>query len=319
MVSAVSMRHVAVEDGDVAVEAVEEGPGLHHRVPGAQLLVLEGELDAVVGVLHGVDHLVATHPDHQDDVVDLRGHGRLDAVDHHGLAVHRMEDLGQVGAHPPALAGGQDHGLGGPGAHCALAPAAAAKLATAASRSLEGVEHPVEAGHGEHHLHPRLEPAQPDVARPDADPLEQLDQGGQPGAVDDLDVGQVDDEVVAPRGQQAGRSDSVSRSAWAASRSPLTTTTATPSSFSVVTSTWPQHTRRRPGRLAGAVRPSIEVVGVERPPTCWTRGTPAGGRGSTPIRLAGDARRDLRGRVPCRATPPVRSDPSCGRRGVDRA
>ena len=106
---------IAAEDERIGVRRVglEVALGHHHGVACAQLLLLERELDLAdeIRLLREVvAHQLGAVADHQHRLGHTCGERRVDHPVHHGAAEDRVHDLGQVGLHARALAGGKDDG-----------------------------------------------------------------------------------------------------------------------------------------------------------------------------------------------------------------
>lgn len=93
-------RYIAVEDqygigGD-------ERHGLRSGVPGAELFVLQYEIQVVRG--QAFAHRIGTVADHHVDTLWLQLTGTVDNVAQHGVAGYRVQHLGQGRTHASALA-----------------------------------------------------------------------------------------------------------------------------------------------------------------------------------------------------------------------
>ena len=96
--------HVAVEDQHRV--GFDERHGLGGSVAGAQLLVLQYEIQVIRG--QAFTHHIGTVAD--DDVDALRGQlpGAVDNMAKHGVAGHRVQHFGQGRPHAGALASGEN-------------------------------------------------------------------------------------------------------------------------------------------------------------------------------------------------------------------
>lgn len=97
-------RHIAVEHQHPL--GLDERQGLGQGVAGAELLLLQDEIQ--VGSGQALAHRIGAVADHHVDALRIQRAGGVDDVAEHGLAGHRMQDLGQRRAHARALAGGEN-------------------------------------------------------------------------------------------------------------------------------------------------------------------------------------------------------------------
>ncbi|MNQ92247.1 hypothetical protein D3C85_1076660 [compost metagenome] len=104
-------RHVAIEDQHTLGSELRQRLG--DGVAGAQLFGLQDEAEIVRG--QPLAHRLGAMAD--DHVYALGGElaGSVDDVAEHGLAGHRVQDLGQRRTHAGALAGGEDDDIEGHG------------------------------------------------------------------------------------------------------------------------------------------------------------------------------------------------------------
>ena len=77
-------------------------------MPGAQLLLLEHELDVAVTLLQFLANRVGLVPDDDDVSVDPRFFERVEHKMDHRAADDGAQNLGQIAFHAGALAGGED-------------------------------------------------------------------------------------------------------------------------------------------------------------------------------------------------------------------
>ncbi|MCY1181137.1 hypothetical protein D9M73_216260 [compost metagenome] len=82
-------------------------------MPGTQLLILQDKIQ-VIGS-QALAHGLGAMADHHVNALGLEFAGSVDDVAKHGLAGHRMQDLGQGRTHARALAGGEDDDIEGHG------------------------------------------------------------------------------------------------------------------------------------------------------------------------------------------------------------
>ncbi len=101
-------RRVAVKHDHAPLEAFERGQGLHHRMAGPVLLLLDHHLDAFVEGLRGAGHRLG--PVARDDHRPLRPDrgARHHRMDEKRRARDPVQHLGQVRIHPGALSRGKN-------------------------------------------------------------------------------------------------------------------------------------------------------------------------------------------------------------------
>ena len=104
-------RPVAAEDERVGVRGalLEIRLRHHHRVAGAELLLLERELD-VLDAGEFRTHELRAVADHEHDLGRARRTRGVHHPVHHRAPHHGVHHLREVGLHARALAGGEDHG-----------------------------------------------------------------------------------------------------------------------------------------------------------------------------------------------------------------
>ena len=100
-------RHVTVQDERGHV-VDQHRDGLGHRMAGAQLGGLQGPLHVGLPGKCGLD-LLAAMAIHHHQPLWVEGAGGIDDMAEQGLAGQRMQYFRQVGVHPFAHAGSQDH------------------------------------------------------------------------------------------------------------------------------------------------------------------------------------------------------------------
>ena len=100
-------RHVTIEnEGGDAV--VQQRHGLGDGMAGAQLGRLFGPVQVGLALEGGL-HLFATMAEHDDQPLGVEGAGGVDDMAEQGFAGQGVQNFRQVGVHPFAHAGSQDH------------------------------------------------------------------------------------------------------------------------------------------------------------------------------------------------------------------
>jgi hypothetical protein len=126
-------RHVAVQHQGHG-SGIELRQGLHHRVARAQLRLLQGEGEAATGQRPW--HRIAAMAMHDADGGGSEPGGRIQNMLDQRPAGQPVQDLGQVRAHPRALAGGKDRRRSGAGDIAAsIAPGAPCRRRSATARA----------------------------------------------------------------------------------------------------------------------------------------------------------------------------------------